>query len=216
MSEPQNTDTLSSSAHTLQSAVMQPTVDFVQSILGGDLLEVVEYRNEVTLVAPPNRIREICLALRDNPALQYTLLEDVTAVDWPDRTPRFDIIYHIASLSKRLFLRLKSRIGADGDDDTPHISSVTSVWPSANWFEREVFDLFGVVFDDHPDLKRILMPNDWDGYPLRKDYPLTGIVLPAPHWGGQITYGEPLPQGEGQLTLRNEGGIANTPESEGN
>jgi NADH-quinone oxidoreductase subunit C len=119
----------------------------------------------------------VCRALRDRAELRFQLLADITAVDWYPREPRFEVVYHLASLGvaggrgappaqKRL--RLKVRV--PGGD--PRVPSIVSVWPAAGWPEREVFDFFGIVFDGHPDLRRILMPEDWDGYPLRKDYPV--------------------------------------------
>jgi NADH-quinone oxidoreductase subunit C len=103
-------------------------------------------------------------------ALQFTFLSDITAVDKFPLEPRFELNYHLLSLEYRKRIRLKVRI--PGDD--PVIDSVTSIWPAANWHEREAFDLMGIRFEGHPDLTRILMPDDWEGYPLRKDYPVEG------------------------------------------
>jgi NADH-quinone oxidoreductase subunit C len=100
----------------------------------------------------------------------YNFLEDVTAVDWYPSEPRFQITYHVLSLSLKERIRLVARL----DSDSAAIDSITSVWPSANFYEREVFDLFGVHFGDHPNLRRIMMPEDWNGHPLRKDYPVEG------------------------------------------
>jgi NADH-quinone oxidoreductase subunit C len=100
----------------------------------------------------------------------YNFLEDVTAVDWYPSEPRFQITYHILSHSMKQRIRLVVRL----DSDSASIDSITSVWPSANFYEREVFDLFGVHFGGHPNLKRIMMPEDWNGHPLRKDYPVEG------------------------------------------
>jgi NADH-quinone oxidoreductase subunit C len=111
---------------------------------------------------------ETCRALRDMPGLEFAAFSDVTAVDFfPRREPRFDVVYHVVSPQRRARVRLKVRVGAE-----QRVPSVTGVWPGAGWPEREVFDLFGVVFEDHPDLRRLLMPEDWEGYPLRKDYPV--------------------------------------------
>ena len=122
-------------------------------------------------------ILEICHVLRDDPALQFSLLVDVTAVDYLPASPRFEIVYLVACVGAAYAtgapaparrLRVKVRI-PDGD---PRIDSVVPVYPGAGWPEREVFDLFGVLFDGHPDMRRILMPDDWQGHPLRKDYPV--------------------------------------------
>lgn len=123
---------------------------------------------------------DVCRALRDDPALQFVFLADVTAVDRLPAEPRYEVVYHLASLGAAYRsspsmpdippqrLRMKVRLpGAD-----PRVPSVTPVYPTAGWLEREVFDLFGLSFDDHPDLRRVLMPEDWEGYPLRKDYPV--------------------------------------------
>ena len=100
----------------------------------------------------------------------YTFLEDVTAVDWYPSEPRFQITYHILSMSLKQRVRLVVRL----DSDSAAIDSITPIWPSANFYEREVFDLFGVHFGGHPNLRRIMMPEDWNGHPLRKDYPVEG------------------------------------------
>ena len=108
------------------------------------------------------------LALRDTPGLEYLSFSNITAVDHhPRRTPRFDVVYHVVSTHRRARLRLKVQLGLDEP-----IASVTSVWEGAGWCEREVYDLFGIVFDDHPDLRRLMMTEDWEGHPLRKDYPV--------------------------------------------
>ncbi len=179
----------------------EATVAFVRERFAADLVDVAVHRGETTLVLRPEAIARVGLALRDAPALRYNYLADVTAVDWPEREPRYDVVYHLLSLETNAVIRLKVRVG---DEATPHpmVPSVTSVWPTANWFEREAFDLFGIVFEGHPQLERILMPDDWVGHPLRKDYPLTGIRLPEPHWGGQVPFDQPLPPGTGEQTLR--------------
>jgi NADH-quinone oxidoreductase subunit C len=154
----------------------------------------------------PDAIVEVCRALRDDPTLQYNFLSTITAVDWLEREPRYDVVYHLMSLSSGAVLRLKIQVG-DDEQPEPVAQSVTSVWPAANWYEREVFDLFGIRFAGHPDLRRIEMPDDWVGHPLRKDYPLTGIQLPEPHWGGQLPFADPLPAAIGQQTLREPGRV---------
>ncbi len=194
-------------------ALAERTVALARAVLGDDVQDVVAHRGETTIIVVPARIVEICAALRDAPDLRYDFLADVTAVDWPDRVPRYDVVYHLLSLSTRAVVRLKARVGDEGEE-TPHIPTVTPVWMGANWYEREIFDLFGIVFDDHPDLRRILMPDNWTTHPLRKDYPLAGFTLPDPYWGGQVPYGTTLPEGTGRQTLRAPLDAAPTPDDE--
>ena len=127
-------------------------------------------RNELSITVRRDHIREACAILRDTPELGYDFLADVTAVDWYPTEPRFEVVYHLLSIPRKQRVRLKVKLA--GDD--VRIESVTSVWPAANYFEREIFDLFGVHFDGHPYLRRIMMPDDWQGHPLRKDYPVEG------------------------------------------
>lgn len=143
---------------------------------GQALLEVKVWRNETTVMLAPQDLPLVCRFLRDDPDLAFDFLSDVTGVDrlmLPEPSPRFEVVYHVYSLQHRRRLRLKVRV-ADGQA----VSTVTGVWPTANWHEREVYDLFGVPFEGHPDLRRILMPDDWEGHPLRKDYP----VEASPKW----------------------------------
>jgi NADH-quinone oxidoreductase subunit C len=123
---------------------------------------------EVTLEIAAAKIASICGFLKYDQS--FVRLSTVTAVDRYPAEPRFEMVYHLHSIDRNLRLRLKAML--PGTD--PTIESVTGVWRGANWYEREVFDLFGVRFLNHPDLRRILMPDDWEGYPLRKDYPVTG------------------------------------------
>lgn len=125
---------------------------------------------ELTIVVKSEHLLELMRFLRNDSAMDFKYLADISGVDWPDRTPRFDVVYHLFSITLRHRLRVKCRIGGD----EPAIDSIVSVWKSANWHEREAFDMFGITFKGHPDLRRIYMPQDWDGYPLRKDYPLRG------------------------------------------
>lgn len=132
--------------------------------------EVIEFRGERTLVVPKSHLRRVCEFLRDVPELGFNFLSDVTGLDRFPVEPRFELNYHLLSLPNRTTLRL--RVRANGAD--PVVPSMTSIWPTANWHEREIFDLFGVKFEGHPNLERLLMPQDWEGYPLRKDYPVQG------------------------------------------
>jgi len=125
-------------------------------------------RNEPTLFIAPARIVEVCQYLKSDQG--FIRLSGITAVDWHPADPRFEVVYLLHSLDRNLRLRLKCWVG----ESDCEIDSVTGVWRGANWYEREVFDMFGIVFRMHPDLRRILMPSDWQGNPLRKDYPVHG------------------------------------------
>jgi NADH-quinone oxidoreductase subunit C len=123
---------------------------------------------ELTLEITPERIVEVCRFLKEDQ--KFARVSTVTAVDWYPEEPRFDVVYHLHSPERNERLRLKCRLpGAN-----PEIDSVTLVWRGANWYERETFDLFGIRFRNHPNLQRIMLPADWEGHPLRKDYPVTG------------------------------------------
>jgi NADH-quinone oxidoreductase subunit C len=125
-------------------------------------------RKELTLETPPAKIVSVCGFLKYE--RKFVRLSTVTAVDRYPAEPRFEVVYHLHSIEPCQRLRLKCRVR--GED--PVIESVVSVWRSANWYEREVFDLFGIQFVNHPDLRRIMLPDDWKGHPLRKDYPVAG------------------------------------------
>ena len=127
-------------------------------------------RNEIGIYVERSSIRDACALLRDDKECPFNYLADLTCVDWFPSEPRFEVVYHLLSISKKERVRLKVRL----DGGSPALDSVTPVWPSANYFEREVFDLFGVRFAGHPYLRRLLMPEDWEGHPLRKDYPVEG------------------------------------------
>ena len=127
-----------------------------------------------TFYVPLERLVETCLALRDTPELRFALLVDLRPVDYLPRQPRFELVYLMASLGVAGFgttpRRLRLKVRVPGDDVL--VPSVSGVWPAAAWSEREAYDLFGIRFSDHPDMRRILMPDDWEGHPLRKDYPV--------------------------------------------
>jgi len=134
-------------------------------------IEAVKFdRDEMTIVVERSAIREACALLRDDPNCPFNYIADVTCVDWYPADPRFEVIYHLLSIPNKERVRLKVRLAGD----SPALESVTSVWPGANYFEREVFDLFGIRFSGHPYLRRIQMPENWEGHPLRKDYPVEG------------------------------------------
>ncbi|MGA2389042.1 MAG: NADH-quinone oxidoreductase subunit C [Candidatus Sulfotelmatobacter sp.] len=132
--------------------------------------EVKFDRDEMTIVVGRENIREAAALLRDHADYPFNYLSDITCVDWYPAEPRFEVIYHLLSISKKDRVRLKVRLGSA----SPAVESLTAVWPGANYFEREVFDLFGIRFTGHPYLVRLLMPEDWEGHPLRKDYPVEG------------------------------------------
>lgn len=132
--------------------------------------EVREFRGGVTVVVPRALLRRTAEFLCGEPQLAFTLLSDLSSTDRFPVEPRFEVNYHLVSMSRRERLRLKVRLS--GSD--PVVETVTPVWPGANWPEREVFDLFGIRFEGHPDLRRIVLPADWEGHPLRKDYPVEG------------------------------------------
>jgi len=150
-------------------------IDREVELLRGQLPEAVlavEERPErgmFWITVRPADIVPAALLMRDHPECDYKLLCDLLGADYPDRERRFDVLYNLYSFSRNRRLFLRVQVG----EDEP-VPTVSGIWANANWCEREVFDLFGVPFADHPDLRRILMPDDWDGYPLRKDYPLVG------------------------------------------
>jgi NADH-quinone oxidoreductase subunit C len=126
---------------------------------------------ELTLDVEPGEIQRVMKHLRDDPGCEFAILVDICGVDWPQRPARFDVVYHLLSLTKNRRLRIKAQLAED-----QAIPSIVSLYPAANWFEREAFDMYGIVFADHPDLRRILTDYGFSGYPLRKDFPLTGYV----------------------------------------
>src|SRR5579884_2901847 len=132
------------------------------------ILETVQALGETTLIADPAQIVDLCRYLKNEE--KFVRLSAVTAVDWHPAEPRFEVVYHLHSIERNARLRIKCRLAGAN----PEIDSATPVWRSANWYEREVYDMFGVVFRNHPNLVRILMPTDWAGHPLRKDYPVHG------------------------------------------
>ena len=153
------------------------------AVPGAQLESVPSIDLQTTIYAPADALPALARALRDRPDLAFTLLAELTAVDFWPTEPRFELVYILVSPANRLRLRLKVRLNADG----AHIATLTGVWPAANWLEREVWDLFGIVFDGHPDPRRLLMPEDWDGFPLRKDYPVQIRKTPGTSQPLQVT-----------------------------
>jgi len=129
---------------------------------------------QTTFYVSRDAVPALARTLRDRPDFAFTFLSELTAVDFWPKEPRFEVVYLLVSIVNRLRLRMKVRLPA-GD---PHIATVSDLWPAANWLEREVWDLFGIAFDGHPDPRRLLMPEDWQGYPLRKDYPVQIRMTP--------------------------------------
>jgi NADH-quinone oxidoreductase subunit C len=153
-----------------QDADKSPVVHKLKEWDGQAVSEVLEFRGEITVVVSRERLNRLADYLATEPSLRFSFLSDITPVDRFPIEPRFEINYHLVSIDRRDRLRLKVKLA--GSD--PVLPSVTGVWPTANWHEREAYDLFGIRFEGHPDLRRILMPDDWEGHPLRKDYPTEG------------------------------------------
>jgi NADH-quinone oxidoreductase subunit C len=147
---------------------------------GDAILKVVVDRGELTLHVARERLLELCQALRDDPTLRYELCSSVSGVDYLGTVDRLHSVYHLTSMTYRRRIRLEVSVPVED----PHVPSVTSVYPTADWQERETYDMFGIVYDGHPALTRILMPDDWDGHPQRKDYPLGGV--PVEYKGAMI------------------------------
>ncbi len=143
-------------------------VEMARGSLGDAVQDVIQFRGETTLVVDPAKIVDICLFFRDTEGLEYNFLSDVTAVDYYPQEPRFAMCYHLYSMIHNHRLRLKAYLPGD----EPRIQSITGVWKAANFQEREAYDLMGILIEGHPNLRRILMPEDWEGHPQRKDYPL--------------------------------------------
>jgi len=148
-----------------------PAVRKLRDSMPRAIAEVIESKGETTVVVPAADLLRIAEYLATESALLFSFLSDISVVDRFPLEPRFEVNYHLLSIEKQARLRLKVRL--PGRD--PAVQSVTPIWPTANWHERENFDLFGIRFEGHPDLRRILMPDEWEGYPLRKDYPVTGF-----------------------------------------
>jgi NADH-quinone oxidoreductase subunit C len=154
---------------------MQPTepVAAIRAAFPDAVLDVIEFRGETTVVVPVERIVEVATFLRDGEGLQYNFLVDAVGIDYWPTMPRFAVSYNFYSMLFNRKLRLQVRLGeADTADEDLLVPSLASEWPGAAWQEREIFDMFGIRFENNPDMRRILNPPDWDGYPQRRDYPL--------------------------------------------
>jgi NADH-quinone oxidoreductase subunit C len=161
------TKTLAGKAAVMEGLPGHPAVKGLLAWDADGLVDARFDRGELTLTVEPENL---CAALRALLAAGYNFFEDMTAVDWYPSAPRFQLSYHILSHAYKERIRLRAMV----DEADPSVESITGIWAGANYYEREVFDLFGIRFEGHPNLRRILMPDDWKGYPLRKDYPVEG------------------------------------------
>ena len=153
-------------ANTIANAV----VEQLRAWKAEAVADVVEYRGETTIEVPRELLRSAAQQCKENPKLNFNLLSDATCVDRFPVEPRFELNYHLVSIPRHDRIRLRTRVSAQ----QPVVDSLVPVWPGANWLEREIFDLFGVRFEGHPDLRRILLPDGFEGAPLRRDFPTEG------------------------------------------
>ncbi|MBF0553748.1 MAG: NADH-quinone oxidoreductase subunit C [Nitrospirae bacterium] len=159
---------------------MEPSkiADTLNSEFQGEVIAVKEFRGQTGVTLKKDKILQIARCLHDTPEFMFDYLRDLCGVDYKKiKTPRFEVVYNLYSMTHRHTIRLNVQV-----PDKEPIQSVVSVWKTADWHERECFDMYGIVFEGHPDLRRILMPEDWDGHPLRKDYPTAGPE--DGEWGG--------------------------------
>ncbi len=141
----------------------------IKNKFGPSILDTIIFRDEVTHLIRKDSLLDICRFLKNDTELQFNFLSDIAGVDYFPQKPRFEIVHHLYSIPQKHRLRLKVKV-----EDGEVVPSVTSIWKAADWAEREAYDMFGIRFEGHPNLKRIYMPDDWEGFPLRKDYPLKG------------------------------------------
>ena len=157
--------------HVPKMASDEGVIEAAKAALGDALLDATDAVGEVTLAVRRESIVEVCRALRDTPGLEYQQLMDITGVDYPERPERFEVVYHLLSLTKNRRIRVK----LSTDAQTP-VPTIVSLWPVVGWFEREAFDFYGIFFEGNPDLRRIFTDYGFEGFPFRKDFPLTGHV----------------------------------------
>jgi NADH-quinone oxidoreductase subunit C len=143
---------------------------------GDAISDAKEFRGEASVFVEKNAIVDACRFLRDDSRLSFEMISDISGVDWQDEEPRFEVVYHLYSYKNACWLRLKVRVS----EDECECPSVVSVWPGADWHEREAFDMYGIIFTGHPDLRRILMWDRYPYHPLRKEFPLAGQDAPLP------------------------------------
>ena len=158
-------------SHVPQMASDERVIDAAKAAIGDALIDATDHVGEITLTVKRESIVAVCRALRDTPGLEYQQLMDIAGVDYPDRPERFEVNYHLLSLTKNRRIRVKVLT----DEQTP-VPSIVSLWPVVGWFEREAFDMYGIMFEGNPDLRRILTDYGFEGYPQRKDFPLTGHI----------------------------------------
>jgi NADH-quinone oxidoreductase subunit C len=156
----------------------QTILERLKSRLGGAILESREFRGELTIIVPKEQIVEVCSILKNDPDLSYDFLSDLCGIDMYTPEKRFGVIYNLLSLKNKHRLRIKTFT----EEENPKVPTMTGIWGTANAHERETYDMFGIIFEGHPDLRRMYMPEDFEYYPLRKDFPLMGIPgsLPLP------------------------------------
>jgi NADH-quinone oxidoreductase subunit C len=152
-------------------AMNEKVLERIKAKFGDAGLEPAEFRGELTIVVPGQRIVEICRFLKEDDDLSFNLLADLCGIDMYTPEKRFGVIYNLYSFKTNLRIRLKVFV----EEEKPNVPSVTGVWGTANWHERETYDMFGIIFEGHPDLRRIYMPEEFEYHPLRKDFPLMGI-----------------------------------------
>ena len=158
-------------SHVPKMASDKGVIDAAKKAIGDALIDARDLVGEITLVVRREAVVDVCRALRDTPGLEYQQLMEIAGVDYPERPERFEVVYHLLSLTRNRRIRVK----LSTDEQTP-VPSVTGLWPVAGWLEREVFDMYGVGFSGNEDLRRILTDYGFEGYPQRKDFPLTGHV----------------------------------------
>lgn len=161
---------------------MEPIViaEKIKEVFPTEVKEIKEFRRQASVVLKKERIKEIMRFLNETPDLHFDYLEDLCGVDYLGRKkPRFEVVYHLYSMKHRHMIRIKAEV----PEDDCTIDSVVEIWKGANWHERECYDMFGITFNGHPDLRRILLPEDWEGHPLRKDYQLNSD-LGEKEWKG--------------------------------
>lgn len=146
-------------------------LEALKSQFGDQTIETSEFRNELTIVVPKEKIVEVCRFLKEDPTLKFDLLADLSGLDMYTPVKRFAVVYNLYSLANRHRIRLK----VFTEEEDPKVPTVTGVWGTANWHERETYDMFGILFEGHPDLRRVYMPEEFEHHPLRKDFPLMGI-----------------------------------------
>lgn len=156
----------------------QAVVDRLKELCPDAVAGTAEFRGELTIIIHADALLAACAALKSDPALAVDMVIDITAVDRFRAQQRFEVVYHLYSLTHKRYVRLRVPV----DADPPTVPSVTGLWGAANWHERETFDMFGITFTGHPDLRRMYMPEEFEHYPLRKDFPVMGIPdsLPLP------------------------------------